>query len=190
MAAFSVTCMSTTKLIELLSREAEQGKAFVQVNAEGNVVLGPDPYQPTAMIDFRDEVVRPLQQAKAAVRAAPTPVARHPRQSGKYLVDVKGTTTVCHSLHEALAVGLRALEAQRPGSLERLSQVKPRTKRIVAREPSDLFDDQDLVENYARELMPGWWYGANNSAAETRSWLQRGCELAQLTWGKDFTVDF
>jgi hypothetical protein len=191
MAEHTLTYMRTTKLVELLSAAADQGQTFIQINAEGQVVLGADPYHPNITIDFRDEVVRPLRQAILPIAPplpAATPRHRRSRRDGKYLVDIKGTTTVAHSLHEALGIGLRAFEAHRSGTLDRLEQIKPKTKRIVARNRRDLFEDPDLVENYARQLMPGWWYGINNSNAETSQWLRRGCELAGLTWDKDFSV--
>jgi hypothetical protein len=36
--------------------------------------------------------------------------------------------------------------------------------------------------------MDGWWFGTNNSRDETIAWLKRGCELAGLSWGEDFSV--
>ncbi len=110
------------------------------------------------------------------------------RQTGKYLVDIRGQTIECTSLKHLLGEGLRALEKERPGTLDKLSHVKPRTKRIVARNPGDLFDQPELSAKYAERLSDSWWYGTNNSAAETNPWLERGCEMAGLRWGKDFTT--
>lgn len=72
--------------------------------------------------------------------------------------------------------------------MEELARLKPRTKRIVARDPNKLFEQQTLVEKYSEKLMEGWWFGSNNSGPETDTWLRRGCEFAGLVWGKDFTT--
>ena len=57
MAELSVRFMPTAKLVELLSTESARRQTFVQVNAEGELVLGADPHRPSGIIDFRDEVV-------------------------------------------------------------------------------------------------------------------------------------
>src|SRR5215469_1985921 len=98
MAEVSLRYMPTAKLVELLSAENARGPTFVQVNAEGQLVVGADPHRPSRTIDFRDEVVLPIQPPTVKSHAAPRP--RLSRQTGKYLVDVKGMTTECHSLKE------------------------------------------------------------------------------------------
>jgi len=60
--------------------------------------------------------------------------------------------------------------------------IKSRTRRIVARDPSHLFDKQHLSEDHSERLIDGWWYGTNNSASQTRAWLQRACSCAGLKW--------
>jgi hypothetical protein len=82
--------------------------------------------------------------------------------------------------------GLLAIEDHHPGMLAELTKHKARTKRIVAQKASDLFEDPQLVKQFSAQLKPGWYYGTNNSAQETKSWLARACEIAGLTWGKDF----
>jgi hypothetical protein len=142
---------------------------FVRVLSANKLAIGADPFHPTNVIDLSKELVS--------------------RQSGKYLLDISGRTIECTSLRELLAEGLRALEKYKPGMLEQLSVIKPRTKRIVARDPARLFDQQELVANYAERLgVDGWWYGTNNSADETNAWLRRAAELAGLSWGKDVST--
>jgi hypothetical protein len=145
------------------------------------------------VIEFSREAIYPFSldeivQVAAAPPAHPRPAARRSRQSGEYLMEINDHTIECHSLKELLAEGLKAFEAERPGTLEKLSNFKGRTKRIVARDPARLFDRSTLVKNYAEKLADGWWYGTNNSATETNNWLKRACEVAGLTWGKDVTT--
>jgi hypothetical protein len=73
--------------------------------------------------------------------------------------------------------------------LKRMKEVCPRTKRIVSDDKHDLFSDQRLSRKHAEPLIEGWWYGANNSEAEVRAWLQRMCELQNVRWGQDVTLD-
>jgi hypothetical protein len=85
-----------------------------------------------------------------------------------------------------LAEGLRAFEAAKPGTLEKLPHIKPRSRRIVSRDPKQLFDKPHLAKDYAEKLNDDWYFGTNNSAMETNTWLQRACSCAGLLWDKDF----
>jgi hypothetical protein len=92
-------------------------------------------------------------------------------------------------LRELLGEGLRSIEVSRPGTLEKLSHVKPGTKRIVARERRMLFDSEHLCDEYGDQLIDGWWYGTNNSSQETYRWLERACDCAGLKWGEDLRTN-
>jgi hypothetical protein len=194
MAHLSFT--STTKLAELIDAADPQRTMQVRILNANQLALGTDPLNPTKIIDLSNETVRSISSENSVEEgptSAPAPVSRGPttrvsRQSGKYLLDMKGQTTECRSLKELLSTGLKALEKSHPGTLDKLSQIKPRTKRIVARNADSLFDQPELVENYAEELVNGWWFGTNNSADETITWLRRGAEIAGLAWGKDFST--
>jgi hypothetical protein len=80
---------------------------------------------------------------------------------------------------------LRSEEAQ-PGTLDKLSLLKQRTKRIVARTPKHLFERDHLTEKCSDQLIDGWWYGTNNSARETKEWLKRACSCSGLNWQDNF----
>jgi hypothetical protein len=167
----------------------------VRILTSNQLAVGADPLNPSLVIDFTKEAVRPFKQDNAKEKPleekpAVTHTQRTSRQTGRYLLDFMGSTTECRSLKELLGQGLRELEKYQPGLLKQLSAIKPRTKRIVAREPSQLFDQSDLSEKYADQLVDGWWYGTNNSADETRTWLKRGAELANLIWDKDMSVSY
>jgi len=88
------------------------------------------------------------------------------------------------SAKQLLADGLKAIEAACPGTLEKLSHIKPRTRRIVARNPKDLFDEAHLVDEYSEQLAEGWWYGTNNSADRAKAWLQLRVRRTEM--GKGF----
>jgi hypothetical protein len=99
----------------------------------------------------------------------------------------KGKRTECRSLKELLALALLSIEKAAPGTFHKLTHVKPRSRRIGARNPKDLFDKQHLAKDYAEKLgKEGWYFGTNNSAAETGNWLQPASEIAGLKWGEQF----
>ena len=91
---------------------------------------------------------------------APAPVKstiEQYRKSGRYLFEFHGKTEECGSLKESLKKSLIAIEQAKPGMLAELTKIKPRTRRIVAKDPKDLFTDQKLVKQFAETLMPGWY---------------------------------
>ncbi|MGA3399416.1 MAG: hypothetical protein ABSC95_09355 [Acetobacteraceae bacterium] len=194
-----VSFIAASKLVELLTAANVRRDMHVRVLTANQLALGVDPLHPTSVIDLSKEVIRALFQGESEATAEPPPPpspaparpttsGRVSRQSGKYLLAVRGQTIECTSLKHLLAEGLRTLESYQNGTLDKLSRVKPRTKRIVARDPANLFDQTELSEKYSEKLIDGWWFGTNNSAAETNAWLERACSLAGLEWGKDFTV--
>jgi len=185
-----VSFVTAAKLIELLKAANSKGNMYVRVLTANQLALGTDPLNPTSIIDLSKEAVRSVSSQDAQTEAETPKSPRLSRQSGKYLLDVKGNTIECPSLKDLLAQGLRELEKHQRGTLDKLSAIKPRTKRIVARDPQRLFDRSELAEKYAEKLTDGWWYGTNNSADETNTWLRRGADLAGLEWGKDFATSF
>lgn len=108
------------------------------------------------------------------------------RRSGNYWLELNGHRVEHSSLKDLLSEGLRALEQTRPGTLEKLTRIKPRSKRIVARDPKHLFDRSHLAKGCSEKLIDGWWFGTNNSADETNAWLERACSCSGFIWGEDF----
>jgi hypothetical protein len=193
----TISFISTSKLAQLLN-EANVGRdTYVRVLSTNRLAIGTDPLQPTHIIDFSNESVswfdstrltesgeQPTSHSLAGPRM-PRPSAngsKTTRRTGDYWLEIKGHRIYCGSLKELLAEGLRALEAIRPGTLDRLSQIKLRSRRIVAQNPQQLFDKQHLATRYAEQLTEGWWYGTNNSAAETNAWLERASSCSGLKW--------
>jgi hypothetical protein len=110
---------------------------------------------------------------------------RAARITGSYWVEINGSKTECRSLKELLVASLRLLEQKRPGTLEKLSFLKKRTKRIVSLRRESLFDKKHLSQNYSENLMDGWWVGTNNSSDETQAWIERATECAGLKRGTE-----
>jgi hypothetical protein len=190
--------MPASKLADLL-RALDANKGIYAVLRDNQLTLGNDPFKPTALVDFSDEAIRPfngpgLEHPGASPPQGPqSPLnsgagSKSPRRSGDYWLEIKGYRLNCGSLKQLLAAALTALEEAVPGTLDKLSRVKGRSRHIVAREPGLLFNKRHLSEKYAEQLMPGWWFGTNNSAEQTQVWLKRACKLSSLTWGEDFRI--
>lgn len=183
----SVSFLPTSKLIELLRAADPKGNMHVRVASGSRIVIGVDPMNPSYTIDLSKETLAQIDEGPAMGAVSPPTSIWRPkatRKSGDHWIELKGKRLNCGSLRELLGHGLRSLEAESPGTLDRLSQIKPRSKRIVARDRKMLFDAEHPVE-HSDELVDGWWYGTNNSAQETNAWLERACICAGLIWGKD-----
>jgi hypothetical protein len=180
--------ISAAKLANLLRSADPRSTMHVQVLGE-RVVLGTNPLQPTHMIDFSNERVVPYavasRQSDEALRANG---AKFSRRSGDYWFEIKGKRTECGSLKGLLAEALKGLERVKPGTLDHLSRIRGRSRRIVARDANQLFDKPHLVKEYAEKLSNGWYYGTNNSARETCVWIQRAVECAGLALGSEFLI--
>jgi hypothetical protein len=186
----TIAFMPTRKLLELLSKP-ENRDGYVRILTATRLGLGPDPLQPKMIIDFSKEQVSPNSSEEIGVSfplAGNDRVteAKSARRSGDYWFELNDRRIDCRSLKELLAEGLKAIEKRRPGTLEKLSHIKPRTRRIVAHEPRELFDQAHLSKQFAEKLINGWYYGTNNSAHETNTWLERACSCGGLKWAIDF----
>ncbi|MGH6922505.1 MAG: hypothetical protein ACRED5_01935 [Propylenella sp.] len=188
----SISFISATKLADLLLSAGNQERLYVRVLSSTQLALGADPLEPTSVIDLSRERVIPFTPESGIPATAQVPPSdgqtklRVTRRSGQYWYEIDGARHECRSLRELLSGSLRAIELKRPGTLDKLAHIKPRSKRIVALEPSALFDEPHLADKYGERLVNGWWYGTNNSAPETVAWLQRACSCGGLTWNSDF----
>jgi hypothetical protein len=183
--------MSAAKLAALLRSVDPQSTMHVQVLNE-RLVLGINPLQPTQMIDFSNERVVPyaasVVQASSPGEGSRINGTKFPRRSGDYWFEIKGKRTECGSLKELLAEALKGFERTKPGTLDQLSRIRGRSRRIVARDANQLFDKPHLVKEYGEKLTNGWFYGTNNSARETSVWIQRAAECAGLASNSDFLI--
>jgi hypothetical protein len=185
----SLSFIQARKLVDLIQLATKSGDMYVRVVSSSRLALGKDPMSPTVTIDLSKEAVVPFsdQALPAIVESSPkVSKERATRRSGDYWFELHGKRSEFNSLGELLAEALRSLEVASHGTLEKLSLIKPRSKRIVARDKRMLFAAQHLSEEFSEKLMPGWWYGTNNSTQETNAWLRRACDCAVFKWGVDF----
>jgi hypothetical protein len=187
--------IESRRLVDLISRTDPNGDMLITVLNHDELGLGTDPLVPTAVLSFSKESVRlsvtsdgqPIGDISPSILVKQESPSRN-RVTGTYLFEIMNRTFECVSLKDLLAKALKEIERERPGTLDKLSTIQPRSKRIVARDPSLLFTSKELSEEYSERLGSGWWFGTNNSAQETKSWLKRACNLAGLVWGKEFST--
>jgi hypothetical protein len=183
----SLAFIQASKLIDLLRSADKRGEMYVRVMSANRLALGADPMNPTTSIDLSKELVGPFAKSTAGVpEPEPQSSPKSARRSGDYWFEIKGKQKKVSSVRELLGEALRGMEAHSPGTLEKLSYIRPKKKRIVSRDKKALFDSEHLVDKFAEKLMNGWWYGVNNSTVETENWLKRACECAGLKWGESF----
>jgi hypothetical protein len=184
-----VSLIKTQRLRELLQSADPTGEMFAQILPDGRLGLGSDPFRPEVGIDFGAE--RALQISAEGLPSQQQP-AELPRQRGRpaYDFELRGQVIRSGSLKEVLRHGLLAFERMVPGTLEKLSLIKPRSKRIVAHDRNDLFESRNLTKDFSERLDADWWFGTNNSAQETRAWLERAAACSGLDWGRDCSTNF
>lgn len=183
------TFIAAARLFDLISVVGPPSNLYLRVLNETEVAVGADPLHPSHVVNLSKEVVGVSGESVGVGTAAPREPQSDPtittRRTGSYWVRVSGRQLDCGSLKRLLFDGLRAIEKTRPGTLEKLSRIKLRSRRIVAREPKQLFDNPQLAQKFAAPLADGWWFGTNNSAAETNAWLERAFACAGLAMGPD-----
>lgn len=185
----TLSFISTTKLNELLRIADPKGDMHVCIRSATELAIGIDPLNPTNVIDFAIEKSKSLvgagreNSSNSGDLGNFTPKSiRFSRKRGQHWFEFDGKRTSVNSLKHLLSESLIAMETAKPGTLEQLCQMKGRSKRIVARERNQLFASQHLVEDFSEMLINGWYFGTNNSAAETKAWLGRaaGCVGGRL----------
>lgn len=185
----SLTFIQARKLVDLIQSATKAEDMYVRVVSSNRLALGKDPMGPTIVIDLSKEAIIPFgeQTSPAVVESLPRASReRATRRSGNYWFELQGKRSEFNSLGELLAEALRSLEIASHGTLEKLSSIKPKSKRIVARDKRMLFSAKHLCDKFSEKLIPGWWYGTNNSKDETNAWLRRACDCAGFKWGVDF----
>ena len=85
---------------------------------------------------------------------------------------------------ETLAEILATFERQDPGFMERFAaRTVSRTRALVARNRSDLYDKSHLVDQHSKNLGNGWWLGTNLSKAQIIGHVRTACNEANVEFG-------
>ena len=175
--------LSIAKLRQLLDAIPDSvGMSVFMDNAAG-LKVGRTLDSPDFRIDFATEAVLPLEVREVSVVSPQSlyPPSTPHRRTGEYAVEFGGARYVADSGKALLVVGLQALENAHPGTLEKLSHAKNRSRRIVSRDRGALFDKKHLVEKNSIQIADGWWVGTNNSHQQIKNWLLKAAQCAGVT---------
>ena len=138
---------------------------------------------------LREEVfgMRPVPSEPAEARVS----IPRTRRTGEYAFNLHGKSTEAGSLKGAYLGCLRALAELQPGFLEELGKLSTRARRIVAREPRDLFlKKPELAAKFAEPLCGDWWADTNLSRQQCERRLKSACDVAQIIFGQDLVLEF
>jgi hypothetical protein len=144
-------------------------QAGSNAEADGGLVESPSisGHQPAKMVD-------------AAAKIRVSLVHKAPRVTGTYEIETKEHIYVLGSATQALLHGLEIVEKLAPGTLNKLSQYKKRSKRPVARARDELYEMPSQAK-YSEKLDNGYWVATNNKGHEAINVVKAAADLASLT---------
>jgi hypothetical protein len=65
-----------------------------------------------------------------------------------------------------------------------------RTRRFLARTPEELYPGRpDLARDHSAQLSSGWWLGTNVSRAAITRIVEMACEVANIRFGRDLSIN-
>ena len=88
-----------------------------------------------------------------------------------------------------LAELLTRFEREVPEFMERFAvKTISRNRKLVARNPTDLYEKSHLVDKHSKDLRNGWWLGTNLSKAQVRGHIETACGVAGVSFGSQLKL--
>lgn len=185
--------VAVQRVLEMLEETGLQS-GVLKIEGDGRLLAGPASGHLTHLVDLDRGVVEKL---RANAQGVPPFAARRDdltsgRRSGVFAIEFGGQAKAYPNLRALLIGTLRRLADDDETFLPRLAEEKGRTRRLVARKPTDLFpeDKPHLAQKGAAPLVDGWWVNTNNSADAVRSWLRRAFIVAGVDPARDVRFGF
>lgn len=108
------------------------------------------------------------------------------RSRGLWSVEVKGERTPASNMKAAYRALLLKLDEVSPGFLEQFASERARSRRFVARKPTDLYDSSPhLADEHAQPLKDGWYFDTNLSTEQVATRARVASRIAGLLYGRD-----
>jgi hypothetical protein len=108
------------------------------------------------------------------------------RHRGLWSVEINGKSFSAANLKEAYRTLLLKLDEVSPRFLEQFSGERSRSRRFVARNPSDLYDSAPhLAKDHARPLKGDWYFDTNLSTEQVSKRARVAARIAGLSYGRD-----
>jgi hypothetical protein len=90
---------------------------------------------------------------------------------------------------EAVVAILKSLGERQPDFWSRLEPLsRTRKRNHLARSRRDVYPDKPDLEQYTREVAPGWWLGTNVANRGKKRLLEAACKAAGLRFGTDLVI--
>ncbi len=134
-----------------------------------------------------------LREVFGLPSAATKPSPKPPRvgHAGKYTYVLLGDRVEEGTLRDAYRGCLLKIASRDPQFLEQLSRKATRSRRIVARNPKDLYlASPHLSEKFAERLVDHWWIDMNLSRQQCIQRLRIACQVINIGFGNDLILDF
>ena len=126
--------------------------------------------------------------------SGPTRPTGNSRRTGRYAFTLLGKRVEAGSQKEAYLLCIAQFADLDADFLPRLSKRATRARRLVARNPEDLYvKNPTLREKHATPLRVNgepWWVDTNLSRSACEKRIETMCEVAGLQFGKDLVLEF
>ena len=110
--------------------------------------------------------------------------ASPPRRTGGHAFVLRGERTEAPSLKEMYVACLLELAKLEEGFLDRLARMRTKSRRIIAKDPEDLYlRSPTLAEQFAVRLIGPWWVDVNLSRSQVELRLKQACAILDLSFG-------
>lgn len=174
---------SVMSCAELSKLSASQSSLFAWIEGEGRLVLGHSLGTPSYTVDFGHENL--TSYARKSPDQKPLP-----RSSGEYSATVFNETKEFRRLSDLLKWVLLKLHTKQSDLFDKLENIVPRSKRIVARRKEDLFINKpELAKKHSWRIGDSHWMNTNNSSQETARWIERATDLCGFEMGLDVRLN-
>jgi len=147
-------------------------------------------------IDIDDVIEQMAKRDQNRVRTSVLPSAKSKTRlkslgrQGKYSFELLGECGSADTLGDLLVGALRSLAELDNRFLPKLAEKKARTRRLVARNPVDIYPNNKPLAHYSKIVCDGWWVGTNYSRQDVIRILSTACRVAGINWNEDLLVNF
>jgi len=190
----NIEAVKAAKLINLIQKIPNFQDMWLRHGNDGLLLIGKNPLDAEFYFDFSSENFVPLEnrpqlQPEHKKVAAP-PEIINGRATGRNSIVLNGVERNYQSQKQLLRGTILYFASLDENFLERLSQEKPRSRRLVARKKSMLFDNVSLTNNCSEELLHGWWWNTNNSKQQAEKWIRLMARISGHDWADNIQINW
>lgn len=122
-------------------------------------------------------------------RASAAPESETVRRRGRWTVERGSKRIAAGNLKEAYRSALLLLNEEFPGFLSRFAEEQARSRRFVAKSPSELYlASPRLARHHAKPLVDGWFFDTNLSTDQVARRVRIAARICGVHYGPDFRL--